>query len=264
MVDSLLPPSSTRLERDVEQVTARIDRAAAPFHTLWNAWECPLHLLPWLAWALGVDEWSNSWPENRKRQVVATALQVRRRAGTRGAVRTAVEALDIEGIEYSEWYQYGGEPHSYRISATLEERGMSQEEYEQLVRVINRAGRLSAWLDPVGFTLQARGRPSRAQVTLSGQHIELRPYRITSRQQCSAAHRAAAGRMVVATELRPYRTSRRLQHHSPSRSTALRSLISLTTRPFVTRLTTAATARRWWLTTRTVITATVYPTGAEI
>ncbi len=259
MAESLLPPSRTRLERDVEQTTARIERATAPFQHLWNAWECPLHLLPWLAWALGVDEWSNSWPENRKRQVVATALQVRRRAGTRGAVRTAVEALDIEGIEYSEWYQYDGEPYSYRISATLEERGMSQEEYEQLVRVIRRAGRLSAWLDPVGFKLQARGRPSYAQVTLSGQHIELRPYRVTSREQHNVAHHAAAAQALSATELRPYRVTQREQRHALGVGAALRSLINITARPFATHQVAVQSLQRWGITTRAVVTATVYP-----
>lgn len=259
MADSLLPPSRTRLERDVEQTTARLERATAPFQHLWNAWECPLHLLPWLAWALGVDEWSNSWPENRKRQVVATALQVRRRAGTRGAVRTAVEALDIEGIEYSEWYQYGGEPYSYRISATLEERGMSQEEYEQLVRVIRRAGRLSAWLDPVGFKLQARGRPSYAQVTLSGQHIELRPYRVTRREQRNVAHHVAAGQALSATELRPYRVTQREQRHTLGVGAALRSLINITARPYATDQVAVQSLQHWGITTRAVVTATVYP-----
>lgn len=205
MVDSLLPPSRTSLERAAEQTIARIEKAEAPFQNLWNAWECPLHLLPWLAWALGVDEWLNSWPERRKRQVVATAIQVRRRAGTRGAVRTAVEALDIEGIEYSEWYQYDGEPFSYRISATLEERGMSQEEYEQLVRVINRAGRLSAWLDPVGFTVVGRAQPRVAAALLSGQSTTVLPLRRRLREVAGSIRVGIASQGAVQLSVLPLR-----------------------------------------------------------
>jgi phage tail P2-like protein len=235
LADSLLPPSRTRLERDVEQTTARLERATAPFQHLWNAWECPLHLLPWLAWALGVDEWSNSWPENRKRQVVATALQVRRRAGTRGAVRTAVEALDIEGIEYSEWYQYGGEPYSYRISATLEERGMSQEEYEQLVRVIRRAGRLSAWLDPVGFTVVGRGRPRMAAAAMGGHDVTLLPLRRALREQSVL----------------------------PRIATAIRSALVLAVLPPVAFVLADSLTTRAALTVQIVTRATVYPMENE-
>ncbi|MCS4503910.1 phage tail protein I [Arhodomonas aquaeolei] len=213
MSKSLLPPNRSRLERDLEAVTERSTAVEAPYNELWDPWACPIAALPWLAWALGVQEWSSSWPEGRKRSVVAAAMGVRRRAGTAAAVREAVESLDIEGIEYSEWHEYGGDPGTYRLTATLEERGMDQAQYDELVRVIERAGRLSAHLDPVGFTVIGRGAPTHPMVTLGGLVMDLRPYRITEREQAHTQYGGAGQRGLATTALRPYLETLVVQSH---------------------------------------------------
>ncbi|ACL72703.1 Bacteriophage P2-related tail formation protein-like protein [Thioalkalivibrio sulfidiphilus HL-EbGr7] len=200
---SLLPPNRSRVERELEAVTVRSTQVEAPFNDLWDPWACPASVLPWLAWALGVQEWSASWPESRRRGVVAAAMGIRRRAGTAAAVREAVESLEIEGIEYAEWHEYDGEPGTYRITATLEERGMDQAQYAELVRVIERAGRLSAWLDPVGFTLVGRGRFRAACATTHGQVTTVRPRLVT---QVVQAHPGVSGTGMqtrLAVDVRP-------------------------------------------------------------
>ena len=212
--DEVLPPNRTELEAALEKLARRATETTTPLHRLWDAERCPLHLLPWLAWALGVDEWSSEWPEERKRAVVATALQVRRRAGTTGAVRTAVEALDIEGIEYSEWHEYGGDPGTYRITATLEERGMSQEQYDELVRVIDRASRLSAHLDPVGFEVVGRGFYQAASATQHGQVTTVRPHLTTEVVQRHGARAGSALRGVATVDLRPALVAEVTQAHA--------------------------------------------------
>jgi len=59
---SLLPPNRSPLEGALEAVTERSTAVEAPFNALWDPWECPASVLPWLAWALGVQEWSARWP----------------------------------------------------------------------------------------------------------------------------------------------------------------------------------------------------------
>jgi len=63
-----------------------------PNATLWTPATCPAALLPWLAWALSVDEWDGTWPEERQRAVIAASVAVHRRKGTRGAVVAALAA----------------------------------------------------------------------------------------------------------------------------------------------------------------------------
>jgi phage tail P2-like protein len=88
--DSLLPIGSTPLEIAAEAATTA--PVAVPNGTLWNPRLCPTALLPWLAHSLSVDSWDPAWPEETKRRVIATSVEVHRRKGTRASVRVALEA----------------------------------------------------------------------------------------------------------------------------------------------------------------------------
>jgi phage tail P2-like protein len=91
-MNSLLPPNATPQETAIEAATARIAEVPVPNAALWNPATCPAALLPWLAWALSVDEWDGTWPEERQRAVIAASVAVHRRKGTRGAVVAALAA----------------------------------------------------------------------------------------------------------------------------------------------------------------------------
>ena len=89
---NLLPPNATHAERGLARaIVARplpVDITA-----LWDADRCPTALLPWLAWALSVDEWKAYWPETVKRARVRAAIAIQRRKGTWGSVRDVVAAF---------------------------------------------------------------------------------------------------------------------------------------------------------------------------
>ncbi|MFM9726312.1 phage tail protein I, partial [Streptomyces scabiei] len=78
MSNSLLPPNASGLERDIEQVIVQSTDLPIRIKDLWDPYSCPLSLLPWLAWALSVDEWDDRWPEHIKRQVVQDSFNVHR------------------------------------------------------------------------------------------------------------------------------------------------------------------------------------------
>lgn len=111
---TLLPPSSSQLERDLERaILPRHD--PAPIGSIWDADSCPVEVLPWLAWAVGVEDWSPDWPEERKRAAVAEAIPSRMIRGTLAAVRRSLEAVgysDARVIEHGEvqriWRESGG------------------------------------------------------------------------------------------------------------------------------------------------------------
>jgi phage tail P2-like protein len=91
-MNSLLPPNATPQETAIEAATARIAEVPVPNAALWNPATCPAALLPWLAWALSVDDWDGTWPEERQRAVISASVAVHRRKGTRGAVVAALAA----------------------------------------------------------------------------------------------------------------------------------------------------------------------------
>jgi hypothetical protein len=108
---SLLPNNATPLERALSQTGGRFNPPRR-VPTLWNAATCPAALLPWLAWALSVDEWDHGWAVEKKRAVIAATIPVHEQKGTPAAIRTALAALgqpDAELIERADCLRHNGE-----------------------------------------------------------------------------------------------------------------------------------------------------------
>ena len=117
MRTSLLPPNATDLELALEAVAA--DRLAAidvRIARTARSSDCPAELLPWLAHAFSVDVWDDAWPEARKRAVIAGSISVHRRKGTVPALIEALELVFGAGVLVEEWWEFGGEPGTFRLA----------------------------------------------------------------------------------------------------------------------------------------------------
>ncbi len=101
----LLPANATALERALSDAAA-LQHKPEVIASLWDAQRCPVALLPWLAWALSVDEWDESWPAARKRQAVQQSVQLHRKKGTPWAVLRALEVRGYPGCELIEFQSY--------------------------------------------------------------------------------------------------------------------------------------------------------------
>lgn len=84
---TLLPPNASTAERVLEQSVARSSDINLPIATLYNPELCPAHLLPWLAWALSVEQWDQNAPESIKREIIKTSVEIHRKKGTVGSVK---------------------------------------------------------------------------------------------------------------------------------------------------------------------------------
>lgn len=107
---SLLPPASTPLERAIEQTQARFSPPRL-VPTLWNAATCPEAFLPYLAWAVSVDEWDSLWSVDKKRAVIAESREIHQRKGTPSAIRRALASIgqpDAEIIERRDFIRCDG------------------------------------------------------------------------------------------------------------------------------------------------------------
>jgi len=100
----LLPINATPAERALSEAIARAGDIPTPLRTLWDPNHCPPSLLPWLAWALSVDDWGADWTDQQKRQTVAASYAVHKIKGTIGSLKTALQALGYQ-VEIMEWYQ---------------------------------------------------------------------------------------------------------------------------------------------------------------
>lgn len=108
--DTLLPPSSTPLERALSRTAGRFDPPRL-VPALWNADICPVSVLPFLAWSLSVDEWDSLWAEEKKREVIKAAHAIHQKKGTPLAIHRALSALghpDAVLIERSDYLRCDG------------------------------------------------------------------------------------------------------------------------------------------------------------
>lgn len=143
MIDSLLPPNATKLERDLETLLAHSNDLPVAIKTLWDPWTCPVSLLPWLAWANSVDDWQESWPDAVKRRVIADAFDVHRYKGTPYSVQKALDSLGVQ-TDILEWWEPAGSGQrgTMTVRALLNENIAGSGEgliNAQMLRLITRA-----------------------------------------------------------------------------------------------------------------------------
>lgn len=98
---TLLPPNATPLERALAKACA-MPHSPEEIRKLWNHRTCPLHLLPWLAWAWSVDEWDTAWTEAQQRAMVGASIKLHKKKGTVWAVREALLRSGLESVRVIE------------------------------------------------------------------------------------------------------------------------------------------------------------------
>lgn len=118
MSKDLLPINATPQERALSLATARAGEVAVPVASLWNPQTCPVDLLPWLAWALHIDNWDSGWTETQKRNVVASAFLVHKLKGTVGAVKRVANSFGTT-VLIKEWWQTTPPGAAHTFTATF-------------------------------------------------------------------------------------------------------------------------------------------------
>jgi hypothetical protein len=101
LMDHILAPNATEYERTLASQVDRLLDLNIPLRLLWNPWECPEHLLPYLAWALSIDLWDSSWPVTKRRSVVANAVKHHRMKGTLQGIETYLNLVDSKLLKAS-------------------------------------------------------------------------------------------------------------------------------------------------------------------
>lgn len=135
MTASILPANLADLERDLDAALSRIELVEIPIAVLWNPWACPLDVLPYLAWAVSVDQWRSDWPEQTKRRVVAESIGLHRLKGTRQAVEKSMRAVGSDAV-LKEWFEvYPPRPRG-TFSLEISSNFKSPEEYEELIGAV--------------------------------------------------------------------------------------------------------------------------------
>ncbi|WP_065358296.1 phage tail protein I [Kluyvera georgiana] len=173
--NTLLPPGSSVLERRLALTCSGISDLQVPLRDLWNPATCPVHFLPYLAWAFSVDRWDESWAESTKRRVVQDAFYIHQHKGTISAVRRVVEPFGFL-IRVLEWWQSGEQPGTFRLDIGVQDQGITEETYLELERLISDAKPCSRHLSGMSINLQTAGPAYVGASSYIGEEITVYPY----------------------------------------------------------------------------------------
>ena len=171
---SILPPNLGELERDLEAALARIGEVPIPTATLWDPWSCPLAVLPFLAWAVSVDQGRSVWPESVKRQVVASSLDVHRIKGTRPAIEQGLRDLGLDA-ELVEWFEADPPRQPGTFTINLKTSIESQDDYDAMVERVQSTKNTRSWLTTVALQRRVDLGLTLATATAQGNTLRLGP-----------------------------------------------------------------------------------------
>jgi phage tail P2-like protein len=105
-MSNLLPPNANAQEHALDDTLARLGTIPVEVVKTWNAQTCPSALLPWLAWALSIDEWDTTWTETQQRNMIAASYEIHSHKGTPYAIKRALWALGYDNVRImeGEWH----------------------------------------------------------------------------------------------------------------------------------------------------------------
>ena len=120
MSKSLLPINASELLKDLENSSLKATSLEALNRYVTNPDLAPDNILPWLAFSVSVDDWSDNWPKVIKREMIKNSISLHQIKGTKRAIKKALEIIGVAG-EIVEWWELNPRmtPHSFNITSYL-------------------------------------------------------------------------------------------------------------------------------------------------
>lgn len=173
MIDTLLPPTATELEKNVSQsCQIRLD---VDVRFLWDPYLCPVNWLPFLAWQYSVDRWDENWAEKTKRKVIADSYFTHKIKGTIKAIKRAIEPFGYI-ICINEWFKTDSQPGTFSLEIGVLNQGITEEDYIELTRIIEDVKAYSRHITRLSITLVTKGSFKSQATTFDGNTVTIYPY----------------------------------------------------------------------------------------
>jgi phage tail P2-like protein len=102
------------------------------------------YLLDILAYDLHIDWYDPDAPPDIKRTLIKESVSVHKRLGTKYAVESVIRAYFGSG-DVTEWHEYGGRPHYFKITTT--NPSITDEQAKLFFKMLGIVKRKSSWLE---------------------------------------------------------------------------------------------------------------------
>ena len=155
---TLLPNVASKLEQRAAEILKSAVENPIIIADLINPDKCPVHLLPYLAWAFSVDKWDENWSEEVKRIAIKQSFFIHKHKGTINAVRRVVEPIGYL-VELKEWFNTEpmGEAGTFGITIEVSETGLNEQTYKELTRLIDDVKPVSRHLKQLTIAISPTG-----------------------------------------------------------------------------------------------------------
>lgn len=174
---TLLPPNATPLERALAKACA-MPHSPEEIRKLWNHRTCPLHLLPWLAWAWSVDEWDAAWTEAQQRAMVGASIRLHKKKGTVWAVREALLRSGLEGVRIDEKPSDAEHWSHFDVDVSIVDRPLTQAVIQRAYALIEENKAQRSVLRTLRTSMQSRGAMYYAMHMVTGAITTVYPLRV--------------------------------------------------------------------------------------
>ena len=173
---SLLPPNASILIKDLEAVLGEALDLETLNRFVNNPSIAPQNILPWLAWAVSADDWSDSWSEEVRRNVIKASIEVHQRKGTIGALKKALQAFNYTNIKVEEWFDYGAAPYFFRVFFDITDPGFDVGILPEIQKVVENTKNARSHLESLRAYLSAEmGLASIGSLIISKEVTSLNP-----------------------------------------------------------------------------------------
>jgi phage tail P2-like protein len=111
-----------------------------------------------LGWAMRLNElqlWESATVDG-KRSLLANIFAIRKKAGTRYAVRRIFDLISVTGT-IIEWWEEGREPFTYRLIITITDVGITFAQLTQIPELLQRFAPTRAYLAELALTGEESG-----------------------------------------------------------------------------------------------------------
>lgn len=173
-MSKLLPPNSTKFERNLTDVAAKNTDLAVEIKTLSSIDQAPDQFLSFLAWQYSVDSWDTEWQPSLQRQLIKKSFRQHQIKGTRTAVREVLAQFGYSCV-FQEWFETNpiGTPGTFTLTLELNGLELTDSTYAEVNRLVKDAKPASRHLTNLIINVQPLCIPRVAVGTHSGETVTI-------------------------------------------------------------------------------------------
>ncbi|ALV25046.1 phage P2 family tail protein [Campylobacter iguaniorum] len=173
-IDTIAKGLQDRLNADIKIIS-----------NLANPQTCDAKFLPYLAFAYGVDFWSDKLSTKEKRDLISNSFLLHKTKGTVFVLERVFEILGLDA-NVQEWFSYGGKPYHFKLEVQSGLKSITLEQIKELEAKVEIYKNVRSVLESITINLSTfKAFMNVGSTMISGESLEIYPYQTPQLQMNS-------------------------------------------------------------------------------